>query len=287
MAPSFVVLVNLSVAAGQAARYAAVLGAPLRVRLELLTIDQYAVLPPELSYAPGAARPRSQTTTEAALRTLAHRLPAPAEATVLTAPLPDALQQAIARHHPLLLALGLSPEQGLVDYLLRNHVLPVLRATHQPLLLVPEASPPPSLPRRVLVAIDDDYFALSATALALAPLLASWPAAFSVMHVRPVAAGAERPGRYELLGEPLRALLPVAAPVALCASAGHGAAAGILHAVAVAQADLLVLIARPRSFLGRLFHRSVTAQVLRGCPVPVLLLPAEAPDQPDYMPRMS
>ena len=61
----------------------------------------------------------------------------------------------------------------------------------------------------------------------------------------------------------------------------------MLRAVAEAEADLLILIARPRSFLGRLFHRSVTARVLRACPVPVLLLPADGPDQPDYMPRMS
>ena len=62
----------------------------------------------------------------------------------------------MTRHHPLLLAMSLSPEQDLADYLLRNHVLPVLRATHRPLLLVPEAGPPPGLPRRVLVAVDGE-----------------------------------------------------------------------------------------------------------------------------------
>jgi len=35
-----------------------------------------------------------------------------------------------------------------------------------------------------------------------------------------------------------------------------------------------VLIARPRSFLGELFHCSFTTAVLRHCSVPVLLLPA-------------
>ena len=79
----------------------------------------------------------------------------------------------------------------------------------------------------------------------------------------------------------------MATPLAFYNDAAHDPAAGVLRAVAEAQADLLILIARPRSFLGRLFHRSVTAQVLRGCPVPVLLVPAAAPDQPDWMPAMS
>ena len=90
--------------------------------------------------------PQRQTQADEALQALAGRLPAAAETTVLAAPLPDAVQEAIARYHPLLLAMSLSPEQGLVVYLLRNHVLPVLRATYRPLLLVPEAGPPPTSP---------------------------------------------------------------------------------------------------------------------------------------------
>jgi nucleotide-binding universal stress UspA family protein len=38
---------------------------------------------------------------------------------------------------------------------------------------------------------------------------------------------------------------------------------------------MLVLPVRARSFLGRLFHHSVTAQVLAQVTVPVLLLPTE------------
>ncbi|NVO86217.1 universal stress protein [Hymenobacter terrestris] len=81
-------------------------------------------------------------------------------------------------------------------------------------------------------------------------------------------------------------LLPTAAPPEVYDDAGHDPAANILRALAESQADLLLLIARPRSFLGRLFHHSVTAQVLHGCAVPVLLLPAHGPDQPDWMPSM-
>lgn len=50
---------------------------------------------------------------------------------------------------------------------------------------------------------------------------------------------------------------------------------GIIQTLEDTRADSLVLIARPRSFSGRLFHISVTAQVLRLSLVPVLLLPVE------------
>lgn len=51
-------------------------------------------------------------------------------------------------------------------------------------------------------------------------------------------------------------------------------AKGILQVAATGHFDLVVLIARPRSFLGALFHHSVTAQVLLHSPLPVLVLPA-------------
>lgn len=63
-------------------------------------------------------------------------------------------------------------------------------------------------------------------------------------------------------------------------------AAGLLRALADTQADLLVLIARPHSFLGRMFYHSVTAEVLRRSPVAVLLVPAQAPEMPGWIPPM-
>ncbi|OGX88859.1 hypothetical protein BEN48_07860 [Hymenobacter glacialis] len=280
-------LVNLSAAAEQAAQCAAALGAPLRVHLALVNVYQPPLPISDVAIVATPHFPQQEAETKAALQAIAQRLPVPAEVTVLMAPMPDAVQEVITRFHPLLLAMGLSAEKDLLDYMLRNHALPVLRATHRPLLLVPEASPPPARPRHVLVAVDNDFFALSASSLALAPLLASWQATFSVMHVRKVVTGIEQPGRYGQLSGPLRELLPQDAPGALYDDDDHDPAAVVLRAVAEEQPDLLILIARPRSFLGRLFHRSVTAQVLHGCPVPVLLLPANAPDQPDYMPSMS
>ena len=50
---------------------------------------------------------------------------------------------------------------------------------------------------------------------------------------------------------------------------------GILEVATTGEYDLIVLIARPRSFWGELFHRSVTAEVLLHSAVPVLVLPAQ------------
>ncbi|RFP64990.1 universal stress protein [Hymenobacter lapidiphilus] len=286
MQPSFVVFVDLSAGAARAAHYAALLGAPRQVRLELVNVCQAPVLSSELAFVPMPYVAQLQADDDAALHELAEGLPAAAGASVLMAPLAEAVQQAIARFRPLLLAMGLSAEPGLLDQFLRNQALPVLRATHRPLLLVPEAASPPAMPRHVLVAVDGEHFALGETALALAPLLASWQATFSVVHIRPAVGGAaEQASQYARVGEPLRGLLPTAAAPQLYDN--DDPAATILRAQAELQADLLVLIARPRSFLGRLFHRSITAQVLRDCPVPVLLLPAHAPGVPDWMPSMS
>lgn len=81
-------------------------------------------------------------------------------------------------------------------------------------------------------------------------------------------------GRQALADVRASQLLPPAPPLKLYEVADASPATGILQALDDTQADLLVLIARPRSFLGALFHRSVTAAVLRHTWVPVLLLPA-------------
>lgn len=69
-------------------------------------------------------------------------------------------------------------------------------------------------------------------------------------------------------------LLPPATPLALYEVADATPATGILRAIDDTRADMLGLIARPRSFWGELLHRSVTAAALRHTPVPVLVLPA-------------
>ena len=128
---------------------------------------------------------------------------------------------------------------------------------------------------RVLVAVDDEPFILKAASRALAPMLAAWPAAFTVALVR--ATQAQR-SQLALADVHASGLISPPAPMRLYEEANEHPATDVLQAITDTQTDLLVLFTRPRSFLGELFHRSVTAAVLRHCSVPVLLLPAEESD---------
>ena len=288
--PCFVVLANLSAVAEQAARYAAVLGAPQQTRLELLHLYHDPVLDPELVTVTAAHTFRTQAETAALLRQQAQQLAVPAEVKISVQPLATAVQEGVCQGHPQLLVMGLSAEHTLLDHFLRNQALPVLRATQRPLLLVPAGTAPlPRLPRRVALAVDAEPFRLNEAAEALEPLLASWQAAYTVVHVLVPGEREAYPGQRALSHLRLSGLLPAAQPLELYEEAHVGPAAGVLQAIADTQADLLVLITRPRSFLGRIFHESVTAGVLRHCPVPVLLLPARAQDhdQPAWMPGMT
>ena len=289
MNPSIVVLANLSATAEKTARYAAVLGAPLHTHVVLLHCYQDAAVlfAPELAVVAAAQTDRSYAETAADMQALAQQLPAPSEVMVSTMPLTEAVTKAVRQHQPLLVAMGLSPERDFLDELLRNQLLPVLRATHQPLLLVPAAAPVPALPRRVLLALDAEPFSLGAAGRSLAPLLAAWPAAYTIAHVATGHGPEAQPGRLALADVRASGLLPPAAPLWLYQEPPQDPAAGILQAVVDTQADLVVLIARPRSFWARRFHRSVTAEVLRRSPVPVLLVPAQPSDTPGWLAAMS
>ena len=285
MTPSILVLADLSAATERAAQYAAALGSPLHAELTLLHFCHDPVL--ELAAVNIARLDCNQADTATTLRAVARRLPVPAQVTVSVAPVPAAVEQAVNRHHPLLLALGLSTEHDLLDQLLHNQVLPVLRGTHEPLLLVPEVGPVPRVPRRVLVAADGGPFRPTAAALALAPLLAAWGATFTVVHVKARHAQLAAPGKMAQAVLRASGLLPPGTPLELYEECGVSPGAGVLQAIDDTQADLLVLLARPRTFLERRFRRSVTAQVLRHCRVPVLLVPVGAPALPRWMPPLS
>ena len=277
---TILVLSNFADAAEGTARYAAALGAPLHLRLALLHLEVYPVmLEPELVAASAEQTQRNEAETMAGLQALARRLPGQPEVLETAGFMADGVADTVRQQQPLLLALGLSHEQSLFDRLLVEQVLPVLRATQRPLLLVPHDGPCIGPPRRVLIAVDDEPFVPNAASRALAPLLAAWAATFTVAHVRAQQEQrGQAPGRLALADVRASGLLPATAPLELYEEAHESPATGVLQAVADTQADLLVLIARPRSFIGELFHRSVTAAVLRHCAVPVLLLPAEPLD---------
>ncbi|MDB5236441.1 MAG: hypothetical protein JWR44_3434 [Hymenobacter sp.] len=290
MNSTVLVLANFPEAAEHTARVAAALAAPLHLPLVLLHLDVYPVmLEAELVAASAEQMARNEAETMTTLRALARRLPGSTQVAESAGILCDAVESAVEHYHPLLLVMGLSPEHDLLDHWLHNQVLPVLRATHRPLLLVPENYSPAASgpPRRVLLALDAEPFRLSVAANALVPLLAAWQAAFTVAHVVTGQEPDANPGRMAMVDVRASGLLPPDAPLFLYQEPHEKPAAGVLQAIADTQADVVVLIARPRNFLGRLFHSSVTAEVLRHSPVPVLLVPVEAPEMPGWMPAMS
>ena len=273
---SILVLANFADAAEATARYAAALGAPLHLRLAMLHLEAYPVmLEPELVAAAAEQTQRNEGEIMAGLRALAHRLPGHPEVLETAGFMAAGVAESVHQQRPLLLAMGLSHEQSLLDRLLLDQVLPVLRATQRPLLLVPRDAPGIGPPRRVLVAVDGEPFAPNAASRALAPLLAAWAATYTVVHIR---TQDQAPCRLAMADVRASGLIPAAAALGLYDEVNSRPATGVLQAIADTQADLLVLMARPRSFLGELFHRSVTAAVLRHCPVPVLLLPSEPLD---------
>ncbi|WP_223650591.1 universal stress protein [Hymenobacter psoromatis] len=276
MNPSLLVLANLPEAAAHTARYAAALGQPLGLHLALLHCYLHpTLLTPALVEEEIAHSDYNEAETMTALRALAGRLSVPAEVMEAGGLLDEDVATAIRRYQPLLLAMGLGPDQSLLDELLRRQVLPVLRATGRPVLLVPAATPAvPVAPRRVLVAVDGEPFGLAAASRNLGELLGSWAAAYTVAHIDLAGELPGTRGQRALADVRASKLLPPATPLELYEVADAAPAAGILQAIDDTRADMLVLITRPRSFLGALFHRSVTAAVLRHTPVPVLLLPA-------------
>ena len=279
MNPSLLVLADLLPAAERAAQYAALLGTPLHAHVHLLHFYQDPVLELELAGVTSAQLNRSQAETAAVLGAVAQRLPASADVTISVAPMPEVIAEAVRVRHPLLLVMGLSTEHIVLDHWLHNQLLPVLRATQQPLLLVPEAAATRPL-RRVVLAVDAEPFTLKSSAVQVATLFEAWPAAaYTVANIRSRHEQPAFSGEMALAEVRASGLLPPAATLDLYEHRHFSAVTGIIQALEDTHADLLVLIARPRSFLGRLFHSSVTAQVLRLSPVPVLVLPtiAKAP----------
>ncbi|MGY3090900.1 hypothetical protein ACVWYF_003964 [Hymenobacter sp. UYAg731] len=116
MNDSILVLANFADAAEATARYAAALGAPLHLRLAMLHLDAYPVLlEPELVAASAEQTQRNEAETMTGLHALARRLPGHPDVLEATGFMADAVAEAVHQQQALLLALGLSHEQRLLD----------------------------------------------------------------------------------------------------------------------------------------------------------------------------
>lgn len=273
MVPSLLILTDFFQAANRALDYATNLAGPLGARLVLLHVRRDSIIDPELFT--GVLSNLDQRAIALALKSIASELPVPVVAEVGHGRVAYAVADAVSRHHPTLVILGRPDAQDTPDELVSTTALDILRTAPYPMLVVPHNVHATTPPRRVLLAVDSEPFSLGKHAGAMRHLLDALHAELTVLHVtdnpnqNENAAAAlaivQRTGLTADLAQPIRTLTP---------NASHPAE-GILQAAQPQDFDLVVLIARPRSFFGELFHHSVTAQVLLHSAVPVLVLPAE------------
>ncbi|WP_324671263.1 universal stress protein [Hymenobacter sp. GOD-10R] len=277
----FVVLIDALEDASRIATFAAQLAMPTGAELVLLHVNSVPIIEPTYGMLLSPAEYLSQVPDlSETLAQLAQQLPVPATVESCQGSFSEVLHRIRLQYQPQLFVLGVREERAWLDRLMHNQTLPVLRDTRLPLLLVPVATKQlPTIPLKVLLAADTEPIHLTEAARALRPVLTSWKATFTVAHVSEPEAAIDCDMSQALKVVRTSGLLPI--------ETDHGYhmqdasyAAGILRAATATQADLILLIARPRSFLSALFHHSVTAEVTRHTTIPVLLLPVEEEHTP-------
>ncbi|PJJ59891.1 universal stress protein [Hymenobacter chitinivorans] len=269
MAASLLVLTDFRQPAARALDYAAALAGVLEAPLVVLHVCAPGILDSELLTAPQPRR--SPDVAARALACLTEDLPVPAVTEVQQGRVAEAVTGALRQHQPALLVLGRPRHEELPDELATTTALELLPTTTRPMLVVPEQAVV-GLPRRVLLALDNEPYELPESALVVDRLLNPLHARLTVLHVG--AGPAEEAARP---AEEAAALLGLSPELPLKTRTLRHAwpADAILAAAGSGEFDLVILLARRRSVLGHLFHHSVTAQVLLHSPVPVLVLPAQ------------
>ena len=274
MTPSLVVLTDFFAVTNRALSYAAGLAVPLNAQLVLLHV-RYDGMPVPAGHG-GRHTPQGERQTDRALLRLAADQTVPTEVDVAEGLLPEALMEAVRRHHPLFMVLARPSDAVEPAELFTSVVMDVLRHAPHPLLVVPTVGWDAFPPRRLLMAVDGQPFNFADRdhQEVLSRLLHATQATLDVVHVTD---DAQAQPDAEAVLETVRAndLVNVFAESCLHEVFHPTVLGGVLEEAARQEADLLVLVARRHSLLGSLFHRSVTAQLIKESPSPVLILPAE------------
>ena len=274
MSLSLIVFAGFYPPARCAIQYADTLAQALEGRLVLLHVNRASLFDSNDLIAQGYHQQEleRQTDTAAILYQEAEGLRTVATVEVATDLLPAVAQDLANRYQPALFVLSQPDEAHPTAADLVTSCAEILRAGNYPLLVVAPNTPTDHPPRRILIAADREPFALTADARALRPLLALPGAEVFVAHV---SSGVQDDEGCALALRAVQASSLVdGLPVPELRGYEHDDyAQGVLAAVQDLRADLVVVLARQRSYVGELFHRSVTAQLLVRCPVPVLVLP--------------
>jgi nucleotide-binding universal stress UspA family protein len=270
MVTSLLILTDFFQAANRALEYATNLAEPLAARMVLLHVRRDSALDPEMFT--GELSNLSQEAIVLALRSVARQLAVPVVAEVGHGRVAYAVADAVGRHLPAAIVLGRPDYSGTPDELVQTTSLDILRVSPYPMLVVPHSVHSIAPPRRVLLAVDGDPFTPGGYAGIIQQLLSRLDATITVLHV---ATGNEAEQLPPMLKATVRTGLGEELPNLETRTMTHANAAdGILACAKPDEYDLVALVARPRSFLGHLFHRSVTAQVLLHSELPVLVLPS-------------
>lgn len=268
--PTLLVLTDFFRASDRALNYATSLAIPLGARLVLLHIVRDSALDPD--FLSGVLSNLDQKGIQLALNSLVHNLPVPVVAEVGHGLLLPVLADAVSRHEPVLIVLGRPERDGIPDELSSTTALEILRHAPYPMLVVPPTLASMAPPCRFLLAADGEAFTLGDFAGTARHLLHSLHAELTVLYSTTEATPEDTTALDSVLQTGLTLDLTPPQSRQIVAAAP---ATGILAAAQPTEFDAVVLLARRRSVLGKLFHHSVTAQVLLHSKVPVLVLPVE------------
>ncbi|UOQ55589.1 universal stress protein [Hymenobacter cellulosivorans] len=269
MPAPLLVLTDFTPAADAALQYAATLAAHLQLPLVLLHINRTSVFDPETFT--GKIPHRSESEIALALDERIQGLSVPAVPAMMTGRSTNAIRGIVAQHQPALLVLGRPGAAELPAELVSTTSLNLLSEIQYPLLIVP-ATTQHQLPQRLVLAADNNSFQLAPSARPVQSLLNALQTPVTVVHV---AEPEDNDSCHAALASVQRAglLADGQHPVSTHGVRNLDIPRGLEQAVRETHADVLVLIARRHNVLGRLFHRSVTAQMIRQTQLPVLVLP--------------
>ena len=276
---SLIVFAGFYPPARRAIQYADALAQAVAGRLVLLHINRASQFDPYESVAERYHQQELARKSDMAaiLYQQAGRLQTAASLEVVTDLLPAVAQDLARRYQPALFVLSQADEGAPAATNLLTSCVDILRGGSYPLLVVSAAAPARHPPRRILIAADRELFTLAPESEALRPLLALPGVEVMVAHI---SSGVEDDEGCALALRAVQASgLVQGLPTPELRGYQHEShAQGVLAAALDTRADLVVVVARQRSYLSDLFHRSVTANLLHTCPVPVLVLPAAAPE---------
>ncbi|GAB3293753.1 universal stress protein [Hymenobacter tenuis] len=272
MVPSLLILTDFFQAANRALDYATNLATPLGARLVLLHVRRDSLLDAEMFT--GLLSRLSKQAVDMALSSISRDVSVPVVAEVGHGRVAFAVADAVSRHTPTLVVLGRPDTEGTPDELISTTSLDILRVAPYPMLVVPHMVHNPALPRRILMAVDGDEFTLGQHAGAIRQLLTALHAQVTVLRVTPGPATQQQAD--QALDSVVQTGLGIdLEPIRVRTLEAVDPTTGILQEARAEAFDLVVMIARRRSFLGQLFHRSVTAKVLLHSEIPIMVLPAQ------------